>query len=321
MSAAPRRWPRLAESASWPGAITGSAPSCTPVPRRSAKSRHLAAAARAIEAKNARATDSLGFIPRILIQATLPHSRPRSHDFERVNGHVALHMYAPPSVGLPYGSYPRLVLAWLTTQAVRTRSRELTLGPALSAFMHQLGLTPVTGRRGTKTRLADQLHRLFSTTIRWTRCPEPKALSRADHLSATGYALAHCHDLWWSARDPAQQPLWNSTVTLGGDFFDEILRHSVPVDLRALKALRRSPLALDIYPWLTHRLSYLRRPSLIPWLALEAQFGADYRRRRDFRRRFLARLADVLCVYPRARCSQTPAGLLLKPSPPHVGRR
>ena len=275
MSAAPRRWSRLAESAWWPGAITGSAPSRTPAPRRPAKSRHLATAARAIEAKDARATDSLGFIPRILIQATLPHSRPRSHEFERVNGHVVLHMHAPPSVGLPYGSYPRLVLAWLATQALRTRSRELTLGPALSAFMQLLGLTPVTGRRGTKTRLADQLHRLFSTTIRCTRRREPKAPSRPDHLSGAGYALAHRHDLWWSPRDPARRPLWSSAVTLGADFFDEILCHPVPVDLRALRVLRSSPLALDIYPWLTHRLSYLRRDCLVPWLALEAQFGAD----------------------------------------------
>ena len=95
----------------------------------------------------------------------------------------------------------------------------------------------------------------------------------------------------------------------------------MPVDLRALRALRGSPLALDIYAWLTYRLSYLRRPCLVPWSALEAQFGADYGRRRDFRRRFLARLADVLCLYPYARCAHTPAGLLLKPSPPHVGRR
>jgi hypothetical protein len=99
--------------------------------------------------------------------------------------------------------------------------------------------------------------------------------------------------------------------------FDEILSHPVPVDLRAL---RGSPLALDIYAWLTYRLSYLRRPCLVPWPALEAQFGANYGRRRDFRRRFLACLADVLLLYPRARCSQTPAGLFLKPSPPHIPR-
>ena len=38
--------------------------------------------------------------------------------------------------------------------------------------MYRLGLTPVTGRRGTVVRLRDQLHRLFSTTIRWTYTDE-----------------------------------------------------------------------------------------------------------------------------------------------------
>jgi hypothetical protein len=72
---------------------------------------------------------------RILVQATLPHSRPETHEFERVNGRFTLYMNAPPSVGLPYGSYPRLALAWLSTEAVRTRNREIELGPTFSSFM------------------------------------------------------------------------------------------------------------------------------------------------------------------------------------------
>ena len=112
---------------------------------------------------------------RVLVQATLPHSRPLTHEFERVNGRFTLYMNAPPSVGLPYGSYPRLALAWLSTEAVRTRSREIELGPTFSSFMYKLGLTPVTGKRGTTSRLRDQLHRLFSTTIRCTWSGEAKA--------------------------------------------------------------------------------------------------------------------------------------------------
>ena len=317
MSAQLQGWSRLDETAGWPR--------CTGPAQRTPRARRLAGAARAIEAEDALSADSLGFMARVLIQATLPHSRPTSHEFERINGRFSLHMHAPPSVGLPYGSYPRLVLAWIATQAVRTRSRQLNLGPGLSAFMRQLGLTPVTGRRGTKLRLADHLHRLFSTTVRWTRSldlePESNAQPRTSHVAGSGYALAHRHELWWSPRDPDQQPLWSSTVTLGSDFFDEILRHPVPVDLRALNALRSSPLALDIYAWLTYRLSYLRRECLIPWPALQAQFGADYGRPRDFRRRFLASLSRVLHLYPRARCTRKPAGLLIQPSPPHVARR
>lgn len=95
----------------------------------------------------------------------------------------------------------------------------------------------------------------------------------------------------------------------------------MPIDLRALKALKGSPLALDIYSWLTHRMSYLRKPCLIPWEALQTQFGADYGRLRDFKRRFVGHLGDVLQVYPAARPSEQLAGLLLRLSPTHISKK
>jgi len=68
-------------------------------------------------------------------------------------------------------------------------------------------------------------------------------------------------------------------------------------------------------------MSYLRKPCLIPWEALQTQFGADYGRLRDFKRKFLAHLADVLHVYPAPRLSNQDRCLLLRPSKPHVPRR
>jgi len=269
---------------------------------------------------------------RILVQATLPHSRPHKgpnpHEFERVNGRFTLDMNAPPSVGLPYGSYPRLALAWLSTEAVRTRSREIELGQTFSSFMYKLGLTPITGKRGTTTRLRDQLHRLFSTTIRcsyqesrdWHGSGAGRDCLSPLSCAGVGYTIAHKHQLWWSPRDPDQQALWNSVVVLSTEFYEELIAHAVPIDLRALKALKGSPLALDIYSWLTYRMSYLRRPCLIPWEALQTQFGADYGRLRDFKRKFLGHLADVLHVYTAVRLSTGPTGILLTPGPTHVPR-
>jgi hypothetical protein len=107
---------------------------------------------------------------------------------------------------------------------------------------------------------------------------------------------------------------------LSSEFYNELVAHAVPIDLRALKALKGSPLALDIYSWLTYRMSYLKKPSLIPWEALQTQFGADYRRLRDFKRKLLVHLADVLHVYPAARLSDQATGLQLRPSPTHLPR-
>lgn len=68
-------------------------------------------------------------------------------------------------MGIPYGVYPRLVVAWLTAEAVRTRSRRIVLGSSLSEFMAKLDLVPPGGRRGTITRLRDQTTRLFAACI------------------------------------------------------------------------------------------------------------------------------------------------------------
>jgi hypothetical protein len=103
-------------------------------------------------------------------------------------------------------------------------------------------------------------------------------------------------------------------------FYEEIVHHPVPIDLRALKALSRSPLALDIYTWLTYRMSYLRREVTIPWAGLQAQFGSDYRRTRDFKAAFVEHLKRVLVVYREANVCESEQGLILKPSPTHVAR-
>ena len=49
-------------------------------------------------------------------------------------------MIAGGSNKLPYGNFPRLILAWVSTEAVRTRNRVLILGPSLAKFMRELGV-------------------------------------------------------------------------------------------------------------------------------------------------------------------------------------
>ncbi len=74
------------------------------------------------------APEALAFMPRLFVLTTLPHRRPQGHRFERVNGWQSLRMEAPRRVGLWYGVYPRLLLMFITTEAVRNKSREIHLG-------------------------------------------------------------------------------------------------------------------------------------------------------------------------------------------------
>ena len=268
----------------------------------------------AIEAEEAQEAGALGFMARAMVQATLPHRAVPGNEFARRNGAFTLTLMAPSVVGLPYGSVPRLLLSWITTEAVRTKEREIVLGETLSGFMGELGLVPTGGRWGTIARLKKQTTRLFASTV---SCIYDSSQGHAD----VGYRLADRTMLWWDGKRPDHAALWQSTVTLSQPFFDEIIERPVPIDMRALKALKRSPMALDIYCWATYRMSYLHKPTTVPWAALAAQFGSDYTRLRDFKAAFLAELRKVAAVYPEVFVQPSEAGLVLRPSVTHVARR
>ncbi len=266
----------------------------------------------AIETEAGAKADALGYMARALVQATMPHSKPKETTFMRENGAFAMVLFGHPKTGLPYGSIPRLLVAFLTTEAVRTKSREISLGTSLSQFMAHLKEVPTGGRWGSITRVRDQTTRLFSSSIACTYTAGQEGLAGMNLIVADSYKL------WWDPKQPDQLTLFDSYVKLGERFFDEVISNPVPIDLRALRALKKSPMALDIYTWLTYRVSYLRKPTVIPWPALEMQFGADYSRSRAFKEAFLRKLRAVLLVYPEAKVSHMPDGLELRPSPTHV---
>jgi len=274
---------------------------------------NLITEALAIEAEAAKEAGAEGYMARVLTQATIPHKKTEGSEFTRSNGTFTLSILAPSGIGIPYGSIPRLLLSWLTTEAVRTKSPEIILGHTLSEFMRELKLTPTGGRWGTITRLRDQIQRLFSSSVS-CRYDDEKQKRNA----AIGFNIAKEYQLWWEPKNPQQASLWQSTVTLGKDFFDEITDRPVPVDMRALNALKRSPLALDIYCWLTYRMYYLKKQTHIPWGALELQFGADYTRTRDFKNKFLNQLKAVMLVYPEVKVENNNSHLILLPSKPHI---
>ena len=48
-------------------------------------------------------------------------------------------------IGVPYGSIARMILLYLQTQAVRTRSREVELGASMNAWLTAMGI-PIGGK-------------------------------------------------------------------------------------------------------------------------------------------------------------------------------
>ena len=266
----------------------------------------------AIESETAKEAGAIGYMARVLTQATIPHKNVSGSEFTRTNGEFSLSILTPAKIGIPYGSIPRLLLSWITTEAVRTKSNKIVLGNTLSGFMTELGLVPTGGRWGTIIRLRDQTHRLFSSSISF-QYEKTKKFN-----ASLGFNIAKEYQLWWQPKQPEQATLWQSTVTLNTDFFNEIIDRPVPIDMRALNALKRSPLALDIYCWLTYRMSYLTKQTRIPWCVIEKQFGSDYERTRDFKKKFLNQLKAVLTVYTEAKIDDSEDCLILRPSKSHI---
>ena len=68
----------------------------------------------------------LGFMARLMALCSLPRTNHPGHrkEYKRVNGPYTLIMTAIGDNKLPFGSLPRLLLAWVCTEAVRTQSRQ-----------------------------------------------------------------------------------------------------------------------------------------------------------------------------------------------------
>jgi len=278
----------------------------------------------AIEAEEAREAGTIGYMARALVQATMPHKNPgqveawgrRNGDFSMVMqpGYTMNKSNELCNVGLPYGTKPRLVMSFISSEAIKTRNHEIILGRSLSEFMRQLDLTPTGGRWGTIPLLKDQMKRLFSATVSFQYNDQSIDASG-------GFKIASRTLLFWDTKSTNQSALWESTVILTQEFYKEIIDRPVPLDMRALSALKGSSLALDIYCWLTYRMSYIKKKTLIPWVALEAQFGSDYNETRYFKRKFLDQLRAVLVVYPEAKIEDGGSCLVLSPSKTHIQRQ
>ena len=268
-----------------------------------------------LDQEDAYAAGQVGFLARALVQATMPHSDPKANEFVRHNGHYTLSILAPKDVGLPYGRYPRLVLAYLNTEAVKRKTRRIELDHHFSHFCAALGIPPTTGPRGSLPMLREQMQRLFASTFQCVFHDEEKGRHAGD-----GFLVAEKRALWWDPRRDTGDASWGSHVVLSERFFREATEAPVPLDLRVLRALR-SPFEIDIYVWLTWRFFRLRKPVTIPWDSLQLQFGCGYKNPRHFKRRFLKYLKSVISYYPAVRLSSAEKGLVLKPSPTHIAPR
>ena len=264
------------------------------------------------------ADHDLGFMARMMVLCSLPRTNPGNrHQYKRQNGPYTLYMFAGRDK-LPYGNLPRLLLAWVSAEAVRTQSREIVLGKSLSGFMRKLGMEDRSGSpRGDRTRLRNQMKRLFGCSVSMIY-EDAHGEARVSSLVADRAAF------WWNERKPDEPVLWDSKIRLGEDFFNEIINHPVPLDMNTLKALKRSTLGLDLYLWLNYRTFALRAPLRLTWKQVYQQFGAhpdkasDKRTVQNFRSKVLRELKKIKFAWKELNYSTGKGVLIVYPSRPAI---
>ena len=257
-----------------------------------------------------------GFMARTMALCSLPRSNPGNRtQYKRVNGPYTLVMSAAGINKLPFGNLPRLILAWICTEVVRTRSREVVLGKSLADFMRSLDVYSSSG--GKYTRLRNQMKRLFGCSVSMTYKDEHGEV-------AVNSLIADRTAFWWNERKPDAPSLWDSKIYLGEAFFNEIIRHPVPLNMNTLTALKRSPLGLDLYLWLTYRTFTLRAPQRLSWQQIYRQFGVDPAKANDnltvqnFRKDCLRELKKIKTAWPELNYTTAPGVLILHPSTPAI---
>ena len=136
--------------------------------------------------------------------------------------------------------------------------------------------------------------------------------------------IADRTDFWWNPKRPDQPALWESKIHLSEPFFNEVMRHPLPLDMNTLRALKSSSLGLDLYLWLTYRTFTLGAPLRLSWPQIYRQLGvspdaaSDKNTVNNFRKDCLRELKKIKLSWDGLNYSTAPGVLILDPSTPKI---
>ena len=245
---------------------------------------------------------STSYYTPLLIQCTLPHSDPETRDWIKNNGNYTLIISSGVDkdgnpIGIPYGSFPRLTLAYIITEVTKTRERRIELTSNFGTFLKEIGYTGnLRGNIRPAKSIQNQLVRLLTSNISFEKTTgdsEQGVILRGKADVASKFAL------WWDYKQPSQENFFGSFIDISEDFYNAILSNPVPLRTDILAALKKSPLALDVYMWASYRLFTMQAHGqdqiTLSYGRLQEQFGtgigtSNYRL---FRLRFKEALGEV----------------------------
>jgi hypothetical protein len=100
------------------------------------------------------------------------------------------------------------------------------------------------------------------------------------------------------------------------DFYNEIMRNAVPLDLRVLATLKNSPLGLDLYMFIAWRTFRLNKPVYISWEGLQEQLGTQHKELKEFARECKRHVKRIQSICPTLKIAFPKGRICLYPSYP-----
>jgi hypothetical protein len=231
---------------------------------------------RAVEAAISYMSDEeagIGFLYSGWCQAALPHKKLADDAVWKIQTERVTLVVEPGRrnllgddmefVGVPYGSRARLILLYLQSEALRTKSRDIELGRSLHAWLGRLGI-PIGGKSFRDVK--EQADRL-------SRCRLTFHVQQGNRAGLINQNIVDAA-MFVAGDDGGQDSLFVETARLSETFFLQLQKHPVPLEEPAIKAISNNSQALDVYCWLAYRLHVLPAQRTISWPALYAQFGS-----------------------------------------------
>jgi len=249
-----------------------------------------------------------GFSAREMILLNLPHSDQKEAPvWERKNGNLSLIVqggYAKnPNtneleyVGIPYGATARLLIFYLMSEAVLTKSPEISLGRSFDAFLETIGASKTGGKKSGAAAVLRQLQRLATANFSVQNAETSEEMSL---FAVKNARFIDNMELWFSNKKKDQPMIFESRLKISQDLFESLKKAAVPLDWEIVVQLRKSPLALDLYALLSYesaRAQKTERGRFIPWAALTEQMGSEYGTVKNFSQKAKRELAKIKSIY------------------------
>ncbi|MHC2800112.1 MULTISPECIES: replication protein RepA [Corynebacterium] len=275
----------------------------------------------------------VGYTSKLFVQALFPYRKTEGNNrtVETPQGTITILSQR----GVPYGKYPRLIMAYIITRAVANAGRlkegkitheeacRIPLGHSMSHFLQAIGITGrgTGGATGNLKNIREQLLRIAGSFI---------TVQSDDGVHARGRNTQILEDwnLWFDPRDPNQGSFMESELVLTPQFFKHIAESPIPIDLNVLRELNK-PRSMDIYIWLTVKQYWLaknnREAYTFTWDIIAANFATSEitstTQMRDFRRRTKEAIEEVSKVWPNSGIEANTDGVTVTRTAPSVHQK